>query len=68
MSDITNRGDLLLQFLRHALRHHQLRHVRLQMRRVVLIGERLDGGAIIVIEAPVIATARLRLFDCRLQR
>jgi len=68
MCDITNRGDLLLQFLRHALRHHQLRHARLQMRRVVLIGERLDGGAIIVIEAPVIATARLRLFDCRLQR
>ena len=23
MCDITNRGDLLLQLLRHALRHHQ---------------------------------------------
>ena len=55
MSDITNRDDLLLQFLRHALRHHQLRHVRLQMRRVVLIGERLDGAAIIIIEPSVIA-------------
>ena len=27
------RHDLLRQFLGHALRHHQLRHVRLQMRR-----------------------------------